>query len=505
MTMENLAVKHQDLPTNWGEREKLRSKGQFWTPAWVAKAMVAYVAKDTDLVFDPAAGEGIFYQVLCELFPETNYLGIDIDGDVLDIIPSASTVHVEKRDFVKNPPERKFKGIVSNPPYIRHHRIDKKTKHFLKKLTARITGFTIDGRAGFHIYFLLQALNLLEKDGRLAFIMPADTCEGVFSEKLWKWIAEKYCLECVVTFSEEATPFPSVDTNAIIFFIKNQPPKEEIAWVKVTEPSHDFQYFVESNFKKTDAETIEVSRRDLKEALNTGLSRPAHLKKVSKYCLSDFASVMRGIATGATEFFFLTEEQIKANGLSFDFFLRSVGRTRDVQSDQLTLADLEALEKSGRPTWLLSIGQPYDTLPAAMKTYLQKGLELGFPERALIKPRNPWYKTEKRAIPEMLFAYLGRRNTRFIKNEAGVVPLHCLHCVYTYSKASKQVENLWKVLNHPDTLANLSYVSKSYGSGALKAEPQNLKNLSLPEHLVKHFGLIPKAPAEPSAQLILFR
>jgi len=30
----------------------------------------------------------------------------------------------------------------------------------------------------------LQALNLLTKNGRLAFIMPADTCEGVFSKKL---------------------------------------------------------------------------------------------------------------------------------------------------------------------------------------------------------------------------------------------------------------------------------------------------------------------------------
>jgi len=34
---------HQKLPSNWDEREVLRDKGQFWTPSWVAEAMVSYV------------------------------------------------------------------------------------------------------------------------------------------------------------------------------------------------------------------------------------------------------------------------------------------------------------------------------------------------------------------------------------------------------------------------------------------------------------------------------
>ena len=42
------------------------------------------------------------------------------------------------------------------------------------------TGVILDGRAGFHVYFLIRALTLLEENGRLAFIMPADTCEGKF-------------------------------------------------------------------------------------------------------------------------------------------------------------------------------------------------------------------------------------------------------------------------------------------------------------------------------------
>lgn len=214
---------HQKLPTEWSEREILRDKGQFWTPSWVAEAMVAYVTKDTDLVFDPATGRGAFYEALIKLDkPETSFYGTDIDAEVLkDEIYERNSCRVELRDFIRNPPQRKFKAIVGNPPYIRHHRIGEETKTFLRQLSVLTAGFAVDGRAGYHIYFLIQALNLLEKDGRLAFIMPADTCEGTFAKKLWKWISEKFCLEAVITFDTAATPFPNVDTNAIVFLIKN--------------------------------------------------------------------------------------------------------------------------------------------------------------------------------------------------------------------------------------------------------------------------------------------
>jgi len=92
---------------------------------------------------------------------------------------------------------------------------------------------------------------------------------------------------------------------------------------------------------------------------------------------------------------------------------------------------------------------------------------------------------EQRAIPEFLFAYLGRRNARFIKNDAGVVPLTGFLCVYPRSNKPEYVEKLWAILKHPDTLKNLSLVGKSYGSGAIKVEPRALENLPIPEYLVK--------------------
>lgn len=497
---------HQKLPSSWREREILRDKGQFWTPDWVANAMISYVSADTDLIFDPATGRGAFYESLKNMsIPEVSFYGTDIDEEVLaDEIYNQTNCFVEKRDFIKNPPKRKFKSIVANPPYIRHHRIDVETKEILKQLSIKITGDRIDGRAGYHIYFLIQALNLLEPEGKLAFIMPADTCEGKFAKILWKWISEKFRIECVITFDQNATPFPNVDTNAIVFLIKNSKPSKTLQWVKAHEAhSNDLSEFISLNFKKRKFATLDVIERQLKEGIATGFSRPEQNINGFKFHLNDFANVMRGIATGSNEFFFLTATKVKEIDIPEIFLKRAIGRTKDAIQSVLTLDDIHELETQNRPTYLLSL-KGSDKLPKSVRNYLKIGENMGLPNRALIQQRNPWYKMEKREVPALLFAYLGRRNTRFIKNDAGVLPLTGFLCVYPIYDDKEFIEKLWKALNHPDTLENLKLVGKSYGSGAIKVEPGNLSKLPIPEHIVKVFDL--KRPYKTaSGQLELFR
>jgi methylase of polypeptide subunit release factors len=497
---------HQKLPTEWTEREILRDKGQFWTPNWVAEAMVAYVTENTDLVFDPATGKGAFYEALLKLQKQNiSFWGTDIDPEVLSQgIYSKEKCFVEKRDFIKNPPHRKFRAIIANPPYIRHHRIDEETKLVLKKIATSVTGNSIDGRAGYHIYFLIQALNLLEQDGKLAFIMPADTCEGKFAKNLWKWISEKFCIEGVITFDERATPFPNVDTNAIIFLIKNTNSQKTLQWVKAKRAySDDLLRFVTSNFKLKKFDSLEIITRQLKEGLATGLSRPEQNHNGFKFHLNDFASVMRGIATGSNEFFFLTAEQVEKLNIPKEFLKRAVGRTKDASKSILTFEDIEGLDRENRPTYLLSInGQ--ESYPKSVKDYLTIGEKMGLPTRSLIQQRNPWYKMEQRKVPPLLFAYLGRRNTRFIKNQAGVLPLTGFLCVYPIYDDQEYIDNLWQALNHPDTLENLKLVGKSYGSGAIKVEPGSLNKLPIPEHIVTQLNL--KRPYKNAdGQLEIFR
>lgn len=480
----------QNLPTRWNEREELRNKGQFWTPDWVARAMVSYVATNTELIFDPATGGGAFLEALLSLdIPNVDFFGTDIDEAVLDApIYNHPISRVEKRDFILNPPSSNFKSIVANPPYIRHHRLSAETKMRAKALTYDVIGKPIDGRAGIHIYFLIQALSRLEPEGKLAFIMPADTCEGHFARTLWDWILAKFRVECAITFDEKATPFPGVDTNALIFMIENSPPIDELVWVKVLRPGDDLVKFVNAKFQ-SDSSSLEIHNRSILEAKVTGLSRKPRTENLPKYRLSDFASVMRGIATGANEFFLMNSTEVAQSGIPENHFKRVVGRTRDVTVDELTSNHLDDLDKKCRPTYLLSIEGNHGELHPNIRDYLDRGEQLGLPLRALIQQRKPWYKMEQRKAPAILFTYLGRRNSRFIKNSARILPLTGFLCVYPHLEEEDYVHRLWSALNHPDTIAQLASVGKSYGSGAIKVEPSKLKSLPIPDHIVEEFGL----------------
>lgn len=482
---------HQKLPGSGPQREALRQKGQFWTPDWVAEAMVSYVvAGGSDHVFDPAVGAGAFFRAAKAITDLSGksfvLLGTEIDHNAIEQarqngLKESDLAHIQIRDFVLDPPPSKFKAIVGNPPYIRHHRLPAQIKANLKKLSAQTLGTPLDGRAGLHVYFLLRALQLLKPGGRLAFIMPADTCEGVFSADLWRWITNNFRLEASVTFAPQASPFPGVDTNPIIFLIKNAKPTADFLWAQCLKPqTRQLRAWMSSDFEFK-AEALTVHCRQLAEGLQTGLSRAPIEVRSSGSVLGDFAKVMRGIATGANEFFFLTGQQSAKLKIPEEFLIPAIGRTRDVCGDEINSETLLSLKKKGRPTLLFSPdGRAIDLFPDSVRQYLRRGEALELNQKSLIATRKPWYKMEVRPTPPILFAYLGRRNTRFILNSAKVVPLTGFLCIYPYRGDDEFTKKLWEALRHPETIANLSLVGKSYGNGAIKVEPRALERLLIP-------------------------
>jgi hypothetical protein len=486
------------------QREQLRQKGQFWTPDWVAEAMVAYALKNrAHELFDPSVGAGAFFKAARTIGAEVQFSGYELDVGALQQasglgLTSVDLKEVVQGDFLGHPLHNKFSAIVANPPYVRHHRLESTLKERLNEWASSLLGHSLDARAGLHIYFLLRLLVLLEPGGHLAIIVPADVSEGVFARGLWAWIARSYRLEAAIVFEHQASPFEGVDTNPMVLLLKNAPPKESFFWVRCQQKhNRHLRRWIESDFS-IEAEGCEVHQRSLSEALSTGLSRSISPSS-DGLTLGDFARVMRGIATGANGFFLLDDQQVETLGLGREFLQPAIARVRDVDSDDLSPILFEKVRASGRPTWLFAPdGRPLEQFPKAVQSYLIQGQDLGLPERPLISTRRPWYRMESRAVPPLLFAYLGRRNQRFILNSAKVLPLTGFLAIYPKASSLDLTAHLWKALNHPETLANLALVSKSYGGGALKAEPRGLEKLSIPQSVLVEFSLAtPKLAKQP--------
>jgi adenine-specific DNA-methyltransferase len=488
----------QSIPSSGPAREALRQKGQFWTPAWLARAMAAWVVKDhPPSLFDPAVGPGTFFAAAKEAGFRGSFAGFELDESVLAEgfrlgLPSSELAHVILGDFIASRMPGALPAVISNPPYIRHHRLTEARKQELRALALQCLGFPLDGRVGLHFYFLLKCLEHLAPGGRLAFLVPADVCEGVSSAAAWRRLAERFRIDAVLTFADAAAPFPNVDTNALVLLMSRRDPTDRVRWLRVLEPDPDaIAEALQSDGDDGEGSgSVELQWRTLEELLGTGLSRRPRPLGSQGVPLSHFARVVRGIATGANEFFFLTRARLRELRLDERYFQRALGRTRDCASDTLTPALVDQLDRAARPTWLLRLGkEPKEKLPAALRAYLEHGEGLGLPERPLIKTRKPWYRMEQRSAPPLLFAYLGRRDCRFILNRAGVVPLTCFLCVYPWDGDRASVERLWLAVNHPDTLANLVFVAKSYGGGALKVEPRQLEMLEIPLHVLREFGI----------------
>lgn len=501
----------------WIRREKLREKGQFWTPPWVAEAMVTYVTRDAEVVFDPAFGAGAFAvagkTVSAALNRKIRFAGCELHAEALEQageagVGAADLRRVKIADFLLLSALPRGANIIANPPYIRHHRLGAALKSRLQRIAVENIGRTLDGRTGIHVFFLIRALGMLRAGGALAFILPSDVCEGVFARTLWEWIGRRFRIEAVVTFDPSATPFPGVDTNPVVLMIRNLPPERDFNWARIKSAGSDaFLNWVGEGMPPCSTAMVHAERRDVKAGLRAGVSRRVQLAQEPEFKLGDFVRVMRGVATGANEFFCLTLEQAESLKIPAQFLVRAVGRTRDVPGDEVRVNDLDALDREGRSTYLLALdGRPKEELPQSVQRYLTHGEQLGFPERSLIAQRRPWYKMERRVPPPFLFAYLGRRNARFIANRAGAWPLTGFLCVYPRTNERRALGVIEELLGTPELIAGLDTVAKSYGSGALKVEPRALERLAVPVGLVRRLELdrvIPKTQAAPKEQMAL--
>jgi len=66
----------------------------------------------------------------------------------------------------------------------------------------------------------------------------------------------------------------------------------------------------------------------------------------------------------------MTDERAKQLGIPKKYFVRAIGRTRDVPTAEVTQETLDSLRAKGRPTLLLALnGESFDDFPEALKSY----------------------------------------------------------------------------------------------------------------------------------------
>lgn len=478
----------------------VRTKGQVWTPPWVADAMAIYVLADSpNVVHDPSLGSGSLAVSVANVAQRT--------GRVCDIVATelhpdhiggleehleglGCNLEVIVGDFLDEANDGPINAIIANPPYVRHHRFNADQKSKLQSRAQAGFGISVDGRTGYHVFFLARALERMNADARAAFILPSDVFEGISSRAIMTRLTELCNVEGVARFEAVATPFPKVDTNPVVIFFRKGGPTIRIACATIRVPETDaLLQWVAAGFPTISTTDIVAYGRTREESLETGLTRDPRDQETDLVRLGELLKTSRGIATGDNAYFTMTESQMRATGIPPENFRRCVGRTKDIDGEELDLERLDQLDSMNRATYLLDVrASNKNEMDDQTRAYIERGEAKGVTRTTLAASRSIWWRMDRREIPPILFSYLGRGSSRFYRNRSGAVPLNGFIGVYPQNDIDPDA--LCRLLADERTVKSLRYEAKTYGRGDIKIEPNAIERVTVPRSLVENHGIV---------------
>jgi hypothetical protein len=315
--------------------------------------------------------------VLPDLTETENFPYIE-NKDAFDIIPGEAYFEVPPHKGIKHPQEKissnlvkvkvpDMNAVVGNPPYIRQEKIEEK-EHIRKVIekewgnfrVTNQTGISIGSQADIYVYFFIHGARFLKEGGRLGFVTSNSWLDVRYGTGLQKFFLDNFKIIAIIESKVERS-FAKADINTAITIVErcSDKKKRDNHVVKFVVLKEKMDVLIpkdgdRSRFEACDKLIYRITKaKDLyedseirvlpkkqKELYEEGFEEHTYVgsKWGGKYLrapdiffkilekgkdlfvpLKDVAEVRRGFTTGANEFFYLTEEQIKAHMIEKEF------------------------------------------------------------------------------------------------------------------------------------------------------------------------------------------
>lgn len=484
--------------------EERRKLGKFETPRNIAKFIVNWaIRKADDLILDPCIGSGILFfeaiqqleqfHVSSEAF--RNVYGVDIDSVAVENVikklgrDQSSNSNIICMDFLRMVPKEELPlvdVVICNPPYTRHQHLNQDYKKKIARGIEEETGIKLSGQSGIYVYFLLHASGFLKKKGRMAFVLPSNFLDVNYGVAVKRFLADNFRISEIILFPKRKLLFPKVlTTTCIILLEKKQEDLVRFFRLYSSVSSTSLLRAVKNPSllrQKTWATVNEISQVSLDP-----------MRKWSHYFdldngtpqglvpLGAILKVKRGIATGANNFFTLSDDEAQRLEIEQKFLKPILARARNAPFLDFISKDFQKLRENGKKVWLVSSDLAKNKLRGTkLLRYIKQGEMKGLHHRYLTSSRRIWYSSEKRDLSPIFFTYMSRERPRFILNEARVHVLNTFHFIYPEEDSTgdrAELKALLAYLNSNKALSLLKRCGRIYGGGLLKVEPKELETL----------------------------
>lgn len=484
-------------------QSRRRQIGQFWTDQQIADWMVAWLLQyHPRCLADIGCGTGNFLLSASRRLKHagdfTRLYGCDISPLLLnaalanfltDAAGQLPLPVLEVQDYLEAAIPPDADAVVCNPPYTRHHHIGPELKDALQACLKMRLRQDVSRQGTLAFYFLLKLIAEMPAGAHAAVIVPMEVLDARYGRTAKRVLCQQTTLAAVIHFSPRMNAFHKVDVGAsILLFEKGYKRQNQVRHLMLDRMPATGELLQWLNAEQTRehppfGSLVIQPQDDLLDVPKwfsisaSGVSNADRQNSGLVVPLRALARVMRGIATGANEFFVLSTQKVKQFSLE-PYVVRTVQRNREIQDIILDEAHWQALSEAGKPVWLLYLNNDVSHCPE-LQTYLTEGERKGYHHRSLVQTRKKWYIMEQRDIPAIFFTILTRGNPRFILNQAGVRPLNMFLLIYPnkYVTEADATDLLWVLLNSNFSLSRLHSVSRTYGGNTLKVEPRELDNL----------------------------
>lgn len=177
-------------------KQEKKEYGFFVTPPSIIDRLLAEITplspRPYKTILEPSCGTCEFVLAASQKFPEAAITGIEYNNTVYDNIKDLATDHIQliHANFVQYAHPQKYDLILGNPPYFVC------PKEFVPK---KYQPFMV-GRPNMFGVFILCALDLLESEGILAFVIPKSFMNAAFYNEIRKHILATCHIEKIIDF-----------------------------------------------------------------------------------------------------------------------------------------------------------------------------------------------------------------------------------------------------------------------------------------------------------------
>jgi adenine-specific DNA-methyltransferase len=466
-----------------------KKNGVYYTPSLLADFLIRRIIRDRPFkkdirILEPSCGDGVFVRHLLEKEKLLGSRNCEIDlveknaMELKKVSMNYGTSYLFQLNYYEEDYlnfqkriTKKYDLIIGNPPYI-NKKVMEEEQIALAEEILKGAGFKPYTIKNIWIAFLVSAVEKVECDGILCFVLPAEIMQVKHSEKIREYLIGEFEYIEVYTFKELL--FQNTDQDTVVFIGYKKHHLKGLAFHKVQDVT-DIENTTESVLIEQPVKGVKWTNYFLSIKDLTLLD--SWRKKC--YEIHHYGDTSVGIVTAANDFFIVDERTLSDNQLnSLAIPILKKGSLID-NTVRVTQENMDYLSSHGHPTNLLLFGdQPIEQFDGPIQTYLNQGVENEIHKRYKCKKRKNWYVVPSIWKSEAMFFKRSHLFPKLVVNEADVyttdtayrINMKNGHDIYSF------VFSFYNTL----TLIYTELDGRYYGGGVLELTPNEFKSLPLP-------------------------